>query len=45
MEEYRILLKTKNTFKAKNVCPEVAFTDIDKLLHQLDLEKGNKVKY
>ena len=29
----------------KNVCPEIAFTDIDKLLYQLDLEKGNKVKY
>jgi len=29
----------------KKVCPEIAFTDIDKLLYQLDLEKGNKVKY
>ena len=45
MEEYRILFKTKNTFKAKNLCAEIAFTDIDKLLYQLDLEKGKKVKY
>ena len=29
----------------KNVCPNIKFDDIDKVLYQLDLEKGNKVKY
>ena len=29
----------------KTICPEIDFTDVDKLLYQLDLEKGNKVKY
>ena len=29
----------------KNICPNIKFDDIDKVLYQLDLEKGNKVKY
>ena len=29
----------------KSVCPNINFDDIDKVLYQLDLEKGNKVKY
>lgn len=29
----------------KNTCPDIKFDDIDKILYQLDLEKGNKVKY
>lgn len=26
-------------------CPDIKFCDLDKLLYQLDIEKGNKVKY
>lgn len=26
-------------------CPHISFEDIDKILYQLDLEKGNKIKY
>ena len=29
----------------QSVCPNINFDDIDKVLYQLDLEKGNKVKY
>ena len=29
----------------KSVCPNINFDDIDKVLYQLDLEMGNKVKY
>lgn len=29
----------------QSVCPNIKFDDIDKVLYQLDLEKGNKVKY
>ncbi len=29
----------------ENTCPDIKFDDIDKVLYQLDLEKGNKVKY
>ena len=29
----------------KNICPNIKFDDIDKVLYQLDLEKGNKVNY
>ena len=29
----------------QSVCPNINFNDIDKVLYQLDLEKGNKVKY
>ena len=29
----------------QSVCPNINFDDIDKVLYQLDLERGNKVKY
>ena len=29
----------------KNICPEIKFENVDKVLYQLDLEKGYKVKY
>ena len=29
----------------EKVCPNIKFEDVDKVLYQLDLEKGNKVKY
>ena len=29
----------------KKFCPEIEFENIDKILYQLDLEKGNKVNY
>ena len=29
----------------ENTCPDIKFDDIDKVLYQLDLEKGNRVKY
>ncbi|MBQ8426789.1 MAG: hypothetical protein IJX16_03395 [Clostridia bacterium] len=33
-----------HTYNQK-VCPNIKFDDIDKVLYQLDLEKGNKIKY
>ncbi len=29
----------------EKVCPNIKFKDVDKILYQLDLEKGNSVKY
>lgn len=29
----------------QEMCPEIAFSQIDKVLYQLDKEKGNKVIY
>ena len=29
----------------EKVCPNIKFEDVDKVLYQLDLEKGYKVKY
>lgn len=29
----------------QNICPNIKFDDVDKVLYQLDLEKGKKVKY
>ncbi len=41
---YLNYIKDIYEYKIKN-CPKISFKDIDKILYQIDKEKGNKVKY
>lgn len=44
VENYRNYIRDCHEYQQEN-CPEIAFSLIDKVLYQLDKEKGNKVKY
>ena len=46
VEELKSLKYIKDCWEyQQEKCPEIAFSKIDKVLYQLDKEKGNKVIY